>query len=235
MQLLVKRNVLSLTSIMLCAFLTGCNFNTKAKDTEERKLCFIDVGGSFGKSGLRARQYIGKGPKFRIIQWKTMDFPDELNSNQEQQTNNNHASLAVKLSWRVSEVSGSVESQLDSLEVIPINFKNEQIQKITSWRIIGIDGEKYTFPITENIRNSKPEIFSSESKGIMIPGNLAEDLGGVNGSTFKIGVIDANGVVLLQKDILASSGYMFKERALSAIEKLDEIIKTPNRCLKVSD
>lgn len=231
----IKRNVVTLTSVFLYSFLFGCNAEHKNTDIQERKLCFVDVGGSFGKSGLRARQYIGKGPKFRIIQWKTLDFPDDLDLNQEQKLIDNHASLAAKISWRVSEVNGRIESQLDSLELIPINFKDEQLHKIASWRLIGVDGEKYSFPITENIKNSKPELFSAESKGIIIPGTLAEDLGGVNGSSFKIGALDANGVVLLQKDILASSGYMFKERAMSAIEKLDEIVKMPNKCQKVSD
>lgn len=220
---------------MLCTFLFACSSEQKKTEQKERKLCFVDVGGSFGKSGLRARQYVGKGPKFRIIQWRTFDFPDDLLLQKGQQVYNNHASIAVKLSWRVSEVNGSVESQLDSFEAVPINFKTEQLQNIASWRLIGVDGEKYDFPASEAVREGKVELFSSESKGINISGNIAEDLGGVNGSSFKIGVINVNGVVILQKQILAPNGYMFKGRAMSALEKLDELTKSPEKCLNVAD
>lgn len=93
------------------ALLSACDPNRMPKSEKQvvasngaRAACLFVAGGTYGKSGLRARQYIGKGPKMRAVQWKTADYLDEFQDLPSGTSGALKPSIALQLTWRISTV-----------------------------------------------------------------------------------------------------------------------------------
>jgi hypothetical protein len=203
------------------------NNETKISD---KKVCVSVFGGTYGKSGIRARQFVGKGPKMRLVQWKTPDFQDDLQAVGQEKNTTGPANIAVQISWRVNVTKMAVESSFESLEAYSINLKPEDAARAAFWRFRIFDGDENVISASKPIDNKLRDVFSTESRGIIIPGNFGEAFGGVNGSRFDIAILDSNKNEIVTRNVYAAKGYEFKNSAKGAIEGLENMLLNLENC-----
>ncbi len=209
----------------------GCDPNrikqaNKLGKNNSAKVCYSDGGGTFGRAGIRARENVGNGPKMRISQWRTPGFT--LSASKEK-SNPKEAKIDALVSWRVTLVPTSVESSFESLTLQVNGIDKSEITQAKKWRITNYDGEVFSYDIVPS-GDTLVNTFSADAKGIIIPGLLGESFGGVNGGKFTAALIDGTENILLETQINAPKGWEFKKSARAAIEGLDELLKTPEKC-----
>jgi hypothetical protein len=229
---------------LLCAagLVGGCNLggdSAKAQqaqaDTAPRYLCVADEGVVGTRTGLRAQQFHGPGPKLRLVSWQSADW--ELPADKtEAQLPGEGPRLAVKIAWRVSVVNDQAESTLESLKVRLREVHPEDMAAGHSWEIIAGDGEVAQLPVDpEAPAHVREASFAAEGVGTdQLPGLIAESLGGVNGGRFTVRLLDADGFIIADRDIRPLRGYEFKEQALKALATLDQRLAAPQQCLRVT-
>lgn len=231
-----KQNTIYTIGLMIftATLLNGCDKSRAEKSNEtklsNKKVCVSVAGGTFGRAGVRARQYVGKGPKMRVVQWKTPDFQDDLQVVNDKTNLGTAPNIAVQISWRVDETKSAIESSFESLDAYTINLNTEQSIDAAFWEITIYDGEKSIVSSSKALDGKVRDIFSTESRGIIIPSNIGEALGGVNGGRFQIALLDANKKIIVKREIMPSKGYEFKSAAKTAIDGLSQLLKTPDNC-----
>ena len=220
--------------ILSATFLNGCDKSRAEKSNEtklsNKKVCVSVAGGTYGRAGVRARQYVGKGPKMRVVQWKTPDFQDDLQIVDDKTNYGSAPNIAVQLSWRVNETKTAIESSFESLDAYTLNLNTQQSIDAAYWEITIYDGEKSVLSASKALDGKVRDVFSTESRGLIIPSNIGEALGGVNGGRFQIALLDANKKIIVKREIMPSKGYEFKAAAKTAVDGLSELLKTPDNC-----
>ena len=228
----IIKNIMAI--MLLGIALIACDPNRQtskiSKQTENKKICYSDAGGSFGKAGLRARQFIGKGPKMRVTQWKTPNFMDDFQIVQTETEKGSKPNIAVLISWRVNVVNNIVESSFESFEAYSLNLTEAQILSAHSWKIEIYDGETFISKTSPANKEYIRDLFSTESKGIIIPAQIGEALGGVNGGKFVISLLDINNNVIVERVVMPPKAYEFKNNAKTANENLDALLQNPEKC-----
>ncbi len=223
-------------SLIIASFglLNGCDESRAEKSNEtklsNKKVCVSVAGGTYGRAGVRARQYVGKGPKMRVVQWKTPDFQDDLQIVNDKTNLGTAPNIAVQISWRVDETKTAIESSFESLDAYSINLNTQQSVDAAFWEITIYDGEKSIVSSSKALDGKIRDVFSTESRGIIIPSNIGEALGGVNGGRFQIALLDANKKIIVKREIMPSKGYEFKSASKTAIDGLSQLLKTPDNC-----
>ncbi|MCU0882937.1 MAG: hypothetical protein MUF14_09750 [Hyphomonadaceae bacterium] len=200
----------------------------------DRPVCWYE-GEDFGRSGLAARQFTGPGPKGRIVVWNTPDFIDPKAPEPEQAgartAGGTTPRLAVQVAWRVTEVNGAFESILESLRVHAVDVAESDRLAAADWEFLVVDGERYMAPVTTPVPADLRERFvSDQTAGIRLPGLVAESMGGVNGGRFTVQVLDAEGLIIADRDVRPPRGYEFKERAEAVLVGLDARLADPSGC-----
>jgi hypothetical protein len=207
---------------------------SKSEMDSDRPVCQF-VGEDFTRSGLRAQQFLGTGPKGRVVVWNSPDFVDPKDPQEAQEkakaTGGNKPRLAVQIAWRVTEVNGNFESILESLRVHAVDVAPEDRAAAKDWELLVVDGERF---IVEIANPSPPDLrerfVSDQTAGIKVPGLVAESMGGVNGGRFTIQVLDAQGFIIADRDVRPPRGYEFKERAEAVLAGLDARLADPSGC-----
>jgi hypothetical protein len=241
----VPRHLPALAALpLLCAagLAGGCNLGGDSASAEAalagqepRYLCVADAGQVGTRTGLRAQQFHGPGPKMRLVSWQSADW--ELPAGRtEAQLPGEGPRLAIKISWRVSVVNDQAESTLESLKVRLREVHPEDTAAGHSWEIIAGDGEVAQLPVEAPTAAGVQEAsFVSEGAGSsLLPGLIAESLGGVNGGRFTVRLLDADGYIIADRDIRPLRGYEFKEQAVRVLATLDQQLSAPQQCLRVS-
>lgn len=236
------RNFISampLIAIMLG--LSACDPNRMPKSEKSivtpkdaRKACIFVAGGSYGKSGLRARQYVGKGPKMRAVQWKTADYLDEFQDLPNSAVAAKKPAVAIQLTWRISTIKDIHESSFHSLEARAVNAVPLELARAAFWRVGILDNESVDIPVSRVEGGEIYDLFSSEDRGKQIPAHIGEALGGVNGGGFYIALIASDGTEILANSVKPIRGYEFKDKVKLAFEGLDEQLKDEKNCVRKS-
>lgn len=233
----MKKKTSFILSILSLAFLVACDpsrlgVSGKTNSSKEVRYCYFDGGGSFGKSGIRARQNIGSGPKMRIAQWQSMGFIEK----HEKKINiaNSQTSIEARISWRLIVTPNALESSFESLELQVPGIKQDDIARAAKWRITNFDGDISDFPISEK-QNGLKQIFSADAKGILIPGLLGESLGGINGGSFEVDLLDNSSQSIVRRKFSPPKSWEFKKNSRLAIEGLDALLLTPEKCTASDD
>lgn len=217
--------------MVLLALLGACEHD-KANArlvSSNSKLCYYDYGGTFGKSGIRAKEYIGKGPKMRSVQWKTLGFKDETQNNYVHVSN--RPDIAAQLTWRTGNSKhDDLELYFDTLKLEAINIPPNSLQKVAAWQIKASDGTVFTHSVSELEGGKLFDTFSTESKGFRMPESFADILGGVNGGNFEVLLLDNSGNIIVSRTIMPVNGAVFKKFAAKAIDGLDVVVEEPQKC-----
>jgi hypothetical protein len=202
---------------------------------EGRQLCSADAGDVGTRTGLRAQQFLGPGPKRRLVSWQSPDW-DIPEGKTEAQLPGEGPRLAVKISWRVSIVNGAAESTLESLKVRPREIATEDLAAASDWEVLVVDGEQVMLPVDLADGQMVGETtFASEATGTLaLPGLISEAMGGVNGGRFTVRLLDGEGYIIADRDIRPLRGYEFKEQAAKALNALDVAVASPQGCLRTS-
>lgn len=236
------RNKSWYAALMICAILPlgACDPSrmnnskqTRKAGASSKKICFFDAGGSFGKSGVRARQFIGTGPKMRVVQWKTADYLDETQPIPIVKSQPK-PSIELQLSWRISLVNGVLESSFESLDANAINLSQQDLVRAKNWRIEILDNDSVEVSAAAPSHGIIRDNFSTEDRGKPIPTAIGEALGGINGGGFLIGLFDSAGNLILEREIKPMRGYEFKDKVKLAIEGLDEALKDEKNCARLA-
>lgn len=235
-------NLIFAIAISCAIFALGaCDPNRMPKKTEStriiketRKACIFVAGGTYGKSGLRARQFVGKGPKMRAAQWKTANYLDEMQALPEGTTGSKKPSIEVQISWRVSTIQDANESSFQSLEAKAIHLPPNDLARAAFWRIGILDNESADVAISKSQNGQIYDLFSSEDRGKQIPAHIGEALGGVNGGAFYIALIGSDGTEILSNTIKPMRGYEFKDKVKLAFEGLDLQLKDEKNCSQLA-
>ena len=206
--------------------------NPSAAPKDARKACIFVAGGSYGKSGLRARQYVGKGPKMRAVQWKTADYLDEFQDLPSGATGKQKPSIALQLTWRISTIKDVHESSFHSLETKAINLAPQDLARAAVWRVGILDNESIDVPVAKAEAGIIYDLFSSEDRGKQIPANIGEALGGINGGGFYLALIATDGSEIVTNAVKPMRGYEFKDKVKLAFEGLDEQLKDERNCIR---
>ena len=204
--------------------------NKKLSSNNDVKVCYFDAGGTYGRAGIRARQFVGKGPKMRVAQWKTPEFMDDFQIVKDTKNFGTNPNIALLISWRINILNDNVESSLESVEAYALNTQNLNVKDTKYWRIEIFDGEVFVANATPNPKGEIRDVFSTESKGILLPNNIGEALGGVNGGKFLISLVDENDNIIAKREIFAPKGYEFKSNIKAAFQGLENLLQTPEKC-----
>lgn len=202
-----------------------------------RAACRFDEGTFGSQRGIRALQVVVDGkPRGRpLVMWATPDWDKPVVSASTPAAAPVAASaeplnLAVRLAWRMQETEGAPESPLDGLDVRlpPLQSVPEGAQ----WRISIVDNEVHDEP-AEGLRAGEPLVarFSAEGGGgIVLPGIIADALGGINGGRFEVALVDAAGAVIARRDVRPVRGYEFKALADKAVAGIAPQLANPAQC-----
>lgn len=231
------------SAVVLAGLAGGCRFFGDGAGAQAgvavaegpRYLCVADAGVVGTRTGLRAQQFSGPGPKMRLVSWQSADW-DLPEGRTEAQLPGEGPRLAVRISWRVSVVNDQAESTLEKLQVRLREVHAADSSAGSDWEIIAGDEEVAQLPVELPPGQVVTEgAFTAEGVGTsQLPGIVAESLGGVNGGRFTVRLLDTDGYIIADRDIRALRGYEFKEQAVKALAELDRKLANPQQCLRVS-
>ena len=207
---------------------------TEAREAAAREICFYEQE-DFGRQGLRAQQLLGPGPKQRMVTWITRDFvpPDETRTEEQAEADPNYGwgRIAVQINWRVFGEESDLESVLESLNVHVLDVEDQDRVAAKRWELTVVDGERFLVDVEDpNDPMLRARFVQDQTRGLRVPGLVADSMGGVNGGRFFITVLDENGDIVADRDVRPPRGYSFKSRALDALQGLDERLAHPSGC-----
>jgi hypothetical protein len=194
-----------------------------------RTACTFDEGAFGSQRGVRAKQVVvdGKARGRPMVLWASPDWdrPQAISPKPSEPL-----PLAVRLAWRLQETEGAPESPLDGLDVRLPALASVPVD--AQWRISIVDNEVHDEPAA-GIKAGEPLVarFTAEGGGgIVLPGIIADSLGGINGGRFEIALVDANGSVIARRDVRPVRGYEFKALADKAVAGVMPMVANPANC-----
>ena len=108
----------------------------------------------------------------RVVQWKTPDFQDDLQIVDDKTNHGSTPNIAVQISWRVDETKTAIESSFESLDAYTLNLNTQQSIDAAFWEITIYDGEKSVLAASKALDGKVRDVFSTESRGLIIPSNI---------------------------------------------------------------